>query len=295
MIVARFPFVSALLALASACFTSGCPMLVGDEFQIGDESSRAGDGGEAQAGAETSGAGTLSLGGHLHGGAAGHPPSSAEGGAAGTPANAEGGASAGDTNAGGPSAGSQGTCDDGRQSPGESDRDCGGACEPCEDGSSCRVAADCENDRCTASGICRSCGLRLTSTETACPAACTRCLGGTCYIDCDNAGVCRDMTLVCPPGLACRVECSAENGCSNLSVECPNEFPCDVSCAGEKSCVGLELACTSGPCALGCGAAQACDQARISCGTDRCSADCAAGAAVPELACDEACECLSCG
>jgi hypothetical protein len=139
MIVARFPFVSALLALAAACFTSGCPMLVGDEFQIGDESSRAGDGGEAQAGAETSGAGTLSLGGHLHGGAAGHPASSAEGGAAGTPANAEGGASAGDTNAGGPSAGSQGTCDDGRQSPGESDRDCGGACEPCEDGSSCRL------------------------------------------------------------------------------------------------------------------------------------------------------------
>lgn len=301
MMVSRSPFITALLVLA-ACFTSGCPMLVEDEFEVGSPSgsSRAGDGGEgneSQAGADTSGAGTLSIAGNPNAGAAGGAPPSLEGGAAGgPPASAQGGAAAaaGDTNGGGPAAGAEGTCDDGRRSPGESDRDCGGACEPCADGSACRVAADCENDRCTDSGICRSCGLRLTSTDAACPAACSRCLGGTCYIDCDNAGACRDMRLACPPGLACRIECSAENGCSNIVVECPSEFPCDVVCASRASCVGLELGCSTGPCALGCGAEGACDPARIACGTDRCSADCAAGASAPELACNGACECVGC-
>lgn len=291
MMFFRARFVTALLALGAACFASGCPMFVGDEFEIESPSgsSQAGNGGEAaesQAGAETSGAGTPSLGGTLNGGAAGGPPVNAEGGAA---------SAAGDTNGGVPAVDPEGTCDDGRRSAGESDRDCGGACEPCEDGSSCRVAADCENDRCTASGICRSCGLRLTSTDAACPAICTRCLGGTCYIDCDDAGSCRDATFACPPGLACRIECSAENGCSSLVVQCPNEFPCDVTCTGRKSCLGLKLECTTGPCALGCGAETACDQARMTCGTDRCSADCAAGAGVPALTCDEACACLPCG
>jgi hypothetical protein len=266
-------------------------MLVEDDFALGSPSPspRAGNGGEAadaQAGADTNGAGTPSLGGSLDGGEAGRPPAGAEGGAA---------AVGGDTNGGVPSTDPEGTCNDGRKSAGESDSDCGGECEPCEDGSSCLVAADCENDRCTASGICRSCGLRLTSTDTACPAACTRCLGGTCYIDCDNAGACRDVSLACPPGLACEVECSAENGCSNLLIHCPNEFPCDVSCTGQRSCLGLELTCSTGPCALGCGAEGACDQSRITCGTDRCSADCTAGAGIPELACNDSCECLRCG
>ena len=224
MIVLRRRFVteSAAVVLAAACITSGCPLLAGDEFQIGSPSADSGAGGAPQAGAETGDAGTLSLGGNLNTGAAGHPPPSVEGGAAGaasTSAEGGGAAVAGNTNGGGSLAGSQGTCDDDRRSPGESDRDCGGVCEPCEDGSSCSVATDCESGRCTASGICRSCGLRLTSTDAACPATCTRCLGGTCYIDCDNAGVCRDVSLMCPPGLACRIECSAENGCSNLRVQ----------------------------------------------------------------------------
>src|SRR5687768_5460750 len=144
MIVSRLRFVTALLTLAllprswqtgsaavilaAACFTSGCPMLVEDEFKVGNPStgSRAGEGGDAQAGAETSGAGAPSLGGNLNAGAAGHP--SVEGGAAGgPPTSAEGGAAAeaGDTNGGGPPAGSEGTCDDGRRSAGETDRDCG--------------------------------------------------------------------------------------------------------------------------------------------------------------------------
>ncbi len=41
-----------------------------------------------------------------------------------------------------------GSCDDGEQSGDQTDIDCGGSCEPCEEGQGCQIDADCDTDHC---------------------------------------------------------------------------------------------------------------------------------------------------
>jgi hypothetical protein len=168
------------------------------------------------------------------------------------------------------------------------------ACAPCADGELCRSDGDCESGRCSAAGTCRACGLRLTSVQTACPASCTRCDAGVCYVECASDGDCKEATVLCPPHLACHVVCAGEQACEAAVVECPAEFPCDVSCSGKQSCKGMAALCGSGPCGLGCAADGACKESSLQCADDRCEAKCSGGADVPQVTCGESCDCAAC-
>jgi hypothetical protein len=167
-------------------------------------------------------------------------------------------------------------------------------CAPCADGERCRLDGDCESGRCSEGGTCRACGLRLTSVQTACPANCTRCHAGTCYIECVSDGACKDAALSCPPNVACQILCAGVGTCENATLTCPSEFPCDVSCSGSGSCKGVTTACGSGPCVLACAADSACERTSLHCGDDRCEAKCSGGAAAPQMACGESCDCIPC-
>jgi hypothetical protein len=176
----------------------------------------------------------------------------------------------------------------------ETDIDCGGSCAKCADGKACLSHADCAGGRCSESQTCRSCGLRLISTEAACPSECTSCAGGTCYIECDGNNSCKKAMTKCPKGLACVVACSGEGACEGSQVTCPGEFPCDVECTGKRACKDVSLRCASGPCTLQCNAERTCEGAAATCGSDRCAAECTKGASSPQLSCGSACTCAPC-
>jgi hypothetical protein len=208
-------------------------------------------------------------------------PAAGQGGSAGTA-----GASAGDTASGGSAIEPRGGTGGADEPP--------PACTPCADGERCRADADCMSGRCSSAGTCRACGLRLTSVQTVCPASCTRCSAGTCFIECEGEAACKESVLVCPPNMACHVACSGEGACEKASVACPAEFPCDVSCTAKQSCKGLTAACASGPCGLSCAADAACKETTLRCGDDRCEAKCSAGAETPQTTCGESCDCAAC-
>jgi hypothetical protein len=168
------------------------------------------------------------------------------------------------------------------------------ACAPCADGEQCRADVDCQSGRCSSAGTCRACGLRLTSVQTACPASCTRCEAGTCFIECASEGACKEATLACPPNVACQIACTGAGACENASATCPAEFPCDVSCNGKRACKGMTVSCGSGPCEMACTADSACEAMSLRCGDDRCEAKCSGGAVAPQVACEDSCDCATC-
>jgi hypothetical protein len=202
-------------------------------------------------------------------------------------AGAEAGSAAGNSAAGG-------AVVDPRGGTGGADEPPPIACAPCAEGERCRLDGDCENGRCSSAGTCRACGLRLTSVQTACPASCTRCDGGTCHIECASAGACKDAVLACPPDVACQILCTGEGACEDATATCPAEFPCDISCAGGQSCKGMTVSCAGGPCALACAADSACERTSLRCGNDGCEAKCSGGAATPQVVCGESCDCALC-
>lgn len=195
-------------------------------------------------------------------------------------------AAAGAATAGSGSAGSPGGSGGGEPAPPE--------CVPCADGERCTVDADCSSGRCSGTGTCRACGLRLTSVQSVCPAGCTRCDAGVCTIECSSKDACKEATLACAPGLACRVVCSGDSACDSASVQCPAEFPCDVVCTGKQACKAMVTSCASGPCGLSCSSEDACEDGSLLCGDDRCEANCSGGTETPRVSCGESCHCTSC-
>jgi hypothetical protein len=285
---ALFALVSALAVVG----TAGCPQLAEDDFVVvpPDARATAGTGGKAGARGGSAGGGSAgtSTGGQEQAGMGG--VGDAPGGATGLPL---GGAAGFAAEGGAPSSGA-GDCENERLDPGESDTDCGGVCAACVDGEICRSDSDCASGRCSTAGICRACGLRLMSVQNVCPASCTRCVAGVCYIDCDNAGACKQASVVCPSDLACQVVCTGVNACEETSVECPDEFPCDVACTGKQSCREMTVSCGSGPCGLECSAESACEATSLRCGSDHCETKCGTGAVAPSVACAESCGCQAC-
>ena len=278
---AVFARVSALAVFA----TAGCPQLSDDDFVIvpPDAGATAGASGKAGPAGEFAGGG-----GQVQAGMGGVDDS--PGGAAGIPV----GGAAGSGPEGGAPTSRPGDCENQRLDTGETDTDCGGSCAACSDGEICRTDGDCASGRCSTAGVCRACGLRLMSVQNVCPASCSRCTAGVCYIDCDNAGACKQTSVVCPSGLACQVVCAGAKACEEVSIECPAEFPCDVACTGKQSCTGMAVGCGSGPCGLECSAESACEATALRCGSDRCEAKCGTGAASPDVACAESCGCQAC-
>jgi hypothetical protein len=285
---AIFAVISALAVFA----TAGCPQLTEDDFVVvsPDEGATAAASGRAgpSGGSAGVGSGGTTTGDQEQAGMGG--VDDAPGGATGLPPG--GGAGFG-PEGGAPTSGA-GDCENQRLDPGETDTDCGGVCAGCADGEICRTDSDCAGGRCSTPGICRTCGLRLMSAQNVCPASCSRCVAGVCYIDCDNAGACKQTSVVCPSGLACQVVCTGANACEEVSIECPAEFPCDVACTGRQSCKGLTVGCGSGPCGLDCSAASACEATSLHCGSDSCEAKCGAEALSPGVACAESCGCQAC-
>jgi len=316
--------IKCLGALIAAATSAGCPLLTRDGFNVEDKavpgSASAGEaenedqGGAAgapravheggkratQGGATARGGATSVLGGgrsttaggtfNSTGGSTGRGGSNARGGNA---ISETAGAATSDAGASSDGPGLN-TCQDHIIDGSESDIDCGGTCAKCEDGRVCVSNTDCAAGRCSSSLTCRSCGLRLISTELACPPECNSCAGGTCYMLCDGGSACKNTVAACPKGFACTVMCTGAGSCENLQVSCPSEFPCDVECSGKRSCSTANLRCGSGPCTLRCSADGACDAAVATCGTDRCAAECSSGASMPQLSCGAACDCSPC-
>jgi len=85
----------------------------------------------------------------------------------------------------------RGTCEDGLPSFEESDIDCGGACEPCEDGKLCGSNLDCESGNCVDAEDGRRCARAgctdgiLNAEEEAIDCG-GDCGGEPCPVDCDE-------------------------------------------------------------------------------------------------------------
>ncbi len=88
-----------------------------------------------------------------------------------------------------------------------------------------------------------------------CPAACSRCEDGVCFIDCLDDLSCIER-VTCPAGLACAVECRGLRSCQS-GVSCGAAAACEVSCSGRQSCFG-GVACGQAACAVECGARDSC-------------------------------------
>jgi len=89
-----------------------------------------------------------------------------------------------------------------------------------------------------------------------CPAACSRCEGGTCFIDCDDANECVDARVACPDGMPCEVTCSFAGSCAQ-GVSC-GDGACTITCSGPGSCDG-DLDCSNAcACTTTCPGAGAC-------------------------------------
>jgi hypothetical protein len=112
----------------------------------------------------------------------------------------------------------------------------------------------------------------LSAPDTSCPPQCTSCAGGTCEIDCMDAGAC--------PGL----------------VDCPSDMDCVVKCMGQHACAGgvdcTRPLATSPSCTITCGTPGACGAsdggvAPITCATDgNCTVRCTGPAACDSVSCN---------
>ncbi len=124
-------------------------------------------------------------------------------------------------------------CVDNLQDVGETDKDCGGECLPCNDGKGCVIAADCQSDVCEGQPkVCKSATCndgRRNGTET----------------DGDCGGKCADGGQRCSPGQKCK----APNDCT--SHVCQAGFCQQALCTdGVKNGneLGVDCGGDCGPC-----------------------------------------------
>ena len=194
------------------------------------------------------------------------------------------------------------TCSDGVQGEDETDVDCGGSCEPCDNGQGCAVPEDCSSETCE-DGSCVSptCGNGTIEAGEACDDA-----GETaaCNANCTLAE-CGDGTLNSTAGEACdeggeSATCNADctvAACGDGMVNAAAGEACDDT-AETATCNADCTAAACGDGVLNATAGESCDEGG---NTAACDADCTAvtcgdGTANPAAneACDEAGETATC-
>jgi hypothetical protein len=108
-------------------------------------------------------------------------------------------------------AGTPDHCDNGVQDGDESDVDCGGSCEPCDDGQTCYVSPDCKSLQCTPD---MTCGAEDWCVPLIDENSCQGCIKQNC---CEDVKDCVESDEKC----ACWVDCIEQN----------NDFkPCEDQC-----------------------------------------------------------------
>lgn len=102
-------------------------------------------------------------------------------------------------------------CTNGVQDGDESDVDCGGSCEPCDDGKACNISPDCESKQCTHD---MTCGAEDWCVDLIDDNGCQQCIKTSC---CESVLECVTGDEKC----ACWVDCIEKN----------NDFkPCEEQC-----------------------------------------------------------------
>jgi hypothetical protein len=102
-------------------------------------------------------------------------------------------------------------CDNGVQDGDETDVDCGGSCDGCDEGQTCFISPDCKSLQCTPD---MSCGADDWCVELIDDNGCQSCIKSSC---CEDVKDCVENDSAC----ACWVECIEKN----------NDFkPCEEVC-----------------------------------------------------------------
>lgn len=195
---------------------------------------RTATGGSGQGGSGIFGGGT-ELGGET--GDGGEPP------AAGGTTTGTGGAPAVDP------------CSDGKRNGTETDVDCGGECEPCAEGKSCKAGGDCAggqcNDRVCAPAHCGDGKASGDESDEDCGGSCALCaLGMSCETSADcEGGNCAGGTCAAPGhcvygwrdhpcGATCLERTQSDQRACELVLDCFVENDC-----GPASCTGVTQVC----------------------------------------------------
>jgi hypothetical protein len=124
----------------------------------------------------------------------------------------------------------------------------------------CESTRDCSGGRVCIDQLCVLPGSGSGDAGSDCPTDCTRCEGGTCYLDCTE----KDCDgFDCPAGWKCNITC-AQGRCSNIDCGASD---CDLMCTGTN----------------------ACDD--VTCGPGRCNVLCTSGKSCLAIDCEDACSC----
>jgi hypothetical protein len=102
----------------------------------------------------------------------------------------------------------------------------------------CEGTPDCSGGRVCVDQFCVVPGSG-SGSDGACPKDCTRCEGGTCYLDCTEEDC---INFDCPSGWKCNITCGQDR-CVN--VDCGTS-DCDVQCDGNDACTDVD--CGTGRC-----------------------------------------------
>jgi len=194
------------------------------------------------------------------------------------------------------------TCSDGVQGEDETDVDCGGSCDPCDNGQGCMVAEDCSSGVCEG-GVCLlpSCGNGSIEAGETCDDSGE---SATCNVDC-TAAACGDGVLNGAAGEACDDGEESATCNTDCTAAACGDTVLNVT-AGEACDDGAETAACNVDCtAAGCGdgvlngaAGEACDDGGESaaCDVDCTVVACGDGAFNPTAgeACDDGAESAAC-
>ena len=133
------------------------------------------------------------------------------------------------------------SCSDGATNGGESDKDCGGLCSPCDDTKKCTLPTDCKSMRCE-NNLCVSCSDGIQNSDevkTDCGGTfCSFCQGASCT-----------GTSACAQGLSCTDGVCCDNACTGACKSCNipgsvgicSNIPLgadDMLCAANELCQG---------------------------------------------------------
>lgn len=87
-----------------------------------------------------------------------------------------------------------------------------------------------------------------------CPAVCSSCVAGTCFIT--------GIGKACPPGLACDITCTSTT-CQTTTFDCTMATSCVMHCNGGGVCDDSIVQCGAGACKVVCGGGTGCDHIQV--------------------------------
>lgn len=130
------------------------------------------------------------------------------------------------------------TCSDGKKNGDESAKDCGGSCDPCDDGASCNAADDCKSGKCSDKNICDPMGCKSTAD---CPSVeGASCVDGACISCKDNKKNgsetdvdCGGSCSPCASGKACSENSDCNSGVC-ASGRCEDKPALPATCSNSK-------------------------------------------------------------